>query len=111
MSSNSFGQLFTVTTFGESHGPAIGCVIDGCPPGIAIAAEEFRRDLVNMPLCGKPTTGPVAGKTMCTVHASDGTATLAGPGLVARMVWDTDGSAVCRRDVKEAPSQRRCVTY
>ena len=45
MSSNSFGQLFTVTTFGESHGPAIGCVIDGCPPGIAIAAEEFRRDL------------------------------------------------------------------
>jgi chorismate synthase len=45
VSSNSFGQLFTVTTFGESHGPAIGCVIDGCPPGIAIAAEEFRRDL------------------------------------------------------------------
>ena len=33
MSSNSFGKLFTVTTFGESHGPAIGCVVDGCPPG------------------------------------------------------------------------------
>ncbi len=45
MSSNSFGKLFTVTTFGESHGPAIGCVIDGCPPGIAIAPEEFRRDI------------------------------------------------------------------
>jgi chorismate synthase len=45
MSSNSFGKLFTVTTFGESHGPAIGCVIDGCPPGLAIAPEEFRRDL------------------------------------------------------------------
>ncbi|SEI39392.1 chorismate synthase [Frateuria terrea] len=45
MSSNSFGKLFTVTTFGESHGPAIGCVIDGCPPGLAIATEEFRRDL------------------------------------------------------------------
>src|SRR5215475_13926174 len=45
MSSNSFGKLFTVTTFGESHGPAIGCVIDGCPPGLAIASEEFRRDL------------------------------------------------------------------
>src|SRR5687768_7483898 len=42
---NTFGQLFRVTTFGESHGPAIGCVIDGCPPGIAIAAEEFRTDL------------------------------------------------------------------
>ena len=46
MSSNSFGKIFTVTTFGESHGPAIGCVIDGCPPGLEIAPEEFRRDLV-----------------------------------------------------------------
>ena len=45
MSSNSFGKLLTVTTFGESHGPAIGCVVDGCPPGLAIAPEEFRTDL------------------------------------------------------------------
>jgi chorismate synthase len=42
---NTFGQLFRVTTFGESHGPAIGCVIDGCPPGIPIAAEDFAHDL------------------------------------------------------------------
>ena len=42
---NSFGHLFRVTTFGESHGPAIGCVIDGCPPGIAISAEDFEHDL------------------------------------------------------------------
>jgi len=45
VSSNSFGKLLTVTTFGESHGPAIGCVVDGCPPGLEIAAEEFRQDL------------------------------------------------------------------
>ena len=45
MSSNSFGRLFTVTTFGESHGAAIGCVVDGCPPGLELAPEEFRRDL------------------------------------------------------------------
>lgn len=45
MSSNSFGKLLTVTTFGESHGPAIGCVVDGCPPGLAISPEEFRHDL------------------------------------------------------------------
>ncbi|MBL8299104.1 MAG: chorismate synthase [Rhodanobacteraceae bacterium] len=45
MSSNAFGKLLTVTTFGESHGPAIGCVIDGCPPGLAIAGEDFRADL------------------------------------------------------------------
>jgi len=45
MSSNSFGKLLTVTTFGESHGPAIGCVVDGCPPGLALAPDDFRRDL------------------------------------------------------------------
>src|SRR5690606_29145375 len=42
---NTFGHLFRVTTFGESHGPAIGCVIDGCPPGIPIAPEDFAHDL------------------------------------------------------------------
>ena len=45
MSSNSFGKLFTVTTFGESHGPAIGCVIDGCPPGLPVEPAEFAHDL------------------------------------------------------------------
>ncbi|MCL7714136.1 chorismate synthase [Stenotrophomonas mori] len=45
MSANSFGKLLTVTTFGESHGPAIGCVVDGCPPGLALAADEFAHDL------------------------------------------------------------------
>jgi chorismate synthase len=42
---NRFGHVFTVTTFGESHGPGIGCVIDGCPPGISIAPEDFSADL------------------------------------------------------------------
>lgn len=45
MSSNTFGKIFSVTTFGESHGPAIGCVIDGCPPGLELDASEFRHDL------------------------------------------------------------------
>jgi len=45
MSSNAFGKLLTVTTFGESHGPAIGCVIDGCPPGLALEPADFRADL------------------------------------------------------------------
>lgn len=45
MSGNSFGKLFTLTTFGESHGPALGCIIDGCPPGLAISAEDLQRDL------------------------------------------------------------------
>ena len=42
MSHNSFGHLFRITTWGESHGPAIGCVVDGCPPGIPIAESEIQ---------------------------------------------------------------------
>src|SRR5512145_1238652 len=42
MAGNSFGTLFRVTTWGESHGPAIGCVIDGCPPGIPITEAEIQ---------------------------------------------------------------------
>ena len=55
---------------------------DSAPPPTATAmnVDDFRRELVNLPLCGKPTTGPLAGKAMCTVHSSDGSATLAGVG-------------------------------
>jgi chorismate synthase len=45
MSFNTFGHLFRVTTFGESHGVAIGCVVDGCPPGIPLRAEDIQRHL------------------------------------------------------------------
>lgn len=45
MSHNTFGHLFRVTTFGESHGPAIGCVVDGCPPLISLSEAEIQRDL------------------------------------------------------------------
>src|SRR5215211_4848170 len=42
MSHNSFGHLFRMTTFGESHGPAIGCVVDGCPPGLPLSAADIQ---------------------------------------------------------------------
>lgn len=45
MSGNTFGKLFTVTTFGESHGPALGCIIDGCPPGIELSEADLQKDL------------------------------------------------------------------
>ena len=45
MAGNTFGRIFTVTSFGESHGPAIGCVVDGCPPGLALSADDIQKDL------------------------------------------------------------------
>lgn len=45
MSGNSFGRLFTVTTFGESHGVALGCIVDGCPPGLALSEADIQIDL------------------------------------------------------------------
>ncbi len=45
MTANTFGRIFTVTSFGESHGPAIGCVVDGCPPGLTISTDDIQRDL------------------------------------------------------------------
>jgi chorismate synthase len=45
MSGNTFGNTFTVTNFGESHGPAIGCIIDGCPPGLALCEADIQGDL------------------------------------------------------------------
>lgn len=45
MSGNSFGKLFTVTSFGESHGPALGCIVDGCPPGLSLCEADLQDDL------------------------------------------------------------------
>ena len=45
MAGNTFGRIFTVTSFGESHGPAIGCVVDGCPPGLVLSPDDIQKDL------------------------------------------------------------------
>ena len=45
MSGNTIGRLFTVTTFGESHGPALGCIVDGCPPGLALSEADLQQDV------------------------------------------------------------------
>src|SRR3989338_2320492 len=45
MASNSFGNLFRITTWGESHGKAVGVVIDGCPAGLALSAEDINQEL------------------------------------------------------------------
>src|SRR5579859_6321309 len=45
MAGNTIGKLFTVTTFGESHGPALGCIVDGCPPGMALSESDLQADV------------------------------------------------------------------
>lgn len=57
MSGNTFGKIFRVTTFGESHGKAIGCIVDGCPPGIELNEKDIQIELDKR----KPGTGGIAG--------------------------------------------------
>jgi hypothetical protein len=76
-----------------------------------LTVDEFRRELVGMPLCGTPTTGPLAGKALCTVHLPDGTAILAGAGLIVRGIWEADGGHICRRNARDPVERRRCVDY
>ncbi|HYW84165.1 MAG TPA: chorismate synthase, partial [Spirochaetia bacterium] len=45
MPGSSFGRILSITTFGESHGPGIGVVVDGCPPGVAITTEDIQKEL------------------------------------------------------------------
>ena len=45
MSFNTFGKIFRFTTWGESHGPAIGCVVDGCPPNISLSEKDIQIDM------------------------------------------------------------------
>src|SRR5215831_10418398 len=45
MAGNTFGHIFTITSFGESHGAAIGCVVDSCPPGLSLSVEDIHKEL------------------------------------------------------------------
>src|ERR671932_663558 len=83
------------------------CVVSAEP----LTPEQFKQELVGVPLCGIPPTGPVAGKWLCTVHLPDGTAVAAGSGLLVRGVWEIDGDRVCRRNPQDPMERRRCVEY
>jgi hypothetical protein len=76
-----------------------------------LTVDEFRRELVGLPLCGTPPVGPLAGKALCTVHLPDGTAVLAGSGLLVRGIWEADAGRICRRNAHDPPERRRCVDY
>jgi hypothetical protein len=76
-----------------------------------VSVDEFQKDLMGVPLCGTPKTGPLAGKALCTVHLPDGTAVVAGSGILVRGVWEVDGSRICRRNPDDPLERQRCVEY
>jgi len=76
-----------------------------------ITVEEFRRELVGVPLCGTPEYGPFAGKMLCTVHLPDGTAVVAGQGMLVRGTWETEAGRICRRNANDPLDRRRCIEY
>src|SRR3954447_13729591 len=82
-------------------------------PAIAqpLTVDEFRREVVGAPLGGTPHSGPLAGKALCTVHLPDGTAILAGAGLVVYGLWAADNGQICRRNQHDPADKQRCVTY
>jgi len=85
----------------------------GSPHAVAqtLTVDEFRRELVGLPLCGTPTTGPFSGKMLCTVHLPDGTAILAGSGTLVRGLWEVDAGRICRRNAHDPVDRHRCVDY
>src|SRR3954462_14297675 len=76
-----------------------------------LTVDEFRRELVGVPLCGTPGSGPHAGKALCTVHLPDGTALLAGAGLGGYRPWAAENGQICRRNQHDPADKQRCVTY
>ena len=76
-----------------------------------MTVDEFRRELVGVPLCGTPEEGPFAGKMLCTVHLPDGTAVVAGQGVLVRGTWEAEGGRICRRNAHDPLERRRCIEY
>jgi hypothetical protein len=88
-------------------GVALG--VAGNAAAAPMSAEEFRRELVGVPLCGTPDEGPFAGKMLCTVHLPDGTAVVAGQGLLVRGTWEAEDGRICRRNAEDPTERRRCI--
>ena len=106
MSHNSFGHLFRFTTWGESHGPALGCVVDGCPPRIAISEEEIQSFLdKRKPGQSKYTTQrqePDQVKILSGTMIDDETGVLMTTGTpISMMIENTDQRSKDYSEIKE----------
>ncbi len=105
MSHNTFGHLFRVTTWGESHGPAIGCVVDGCPPGIALVAEDIQAFLdKRRPGQSRYTTQrqePDAVRILSGVFADDGGVQVTTGTPIALEIGNVDQKSKDYGDIKD----------
>jgi len=91
--------------------PAVILAAGSAAAAEAMTVDEFRRELVGVPLCGTPDYGPFAGKMLCTVHLPDGTAIVAGQGMLVRGTWSVEGGRICRRNAHDPLERQRCIDY
>lgn len=100
MASNFFGQIFRITTFGESHGSAIGVVIDGCPAGLSISPEEINRELALRQPGGNPYTSPRSEKDQAQILSGlfEGKTTGA---PIAIAIWNQDADSSQYEPIKD----------
>jgi hypothetical protein len=89
----------------------LGVLVGTSAVAAPMSVDEFRRELVGVPLCGTPVTGPFAGKMLCTVHLPDGTAVVAGQGMLVRGTWEAEGGRICRRNANDPLERQRCIDY
>ncbi len=105
MSHNTFGHLFRMTTWGESHGPAIGCVVDGCPPGIEITESEIQTFLdKRRPGQSRYTTQrkePDAVKILSGVFAEEGGKQVTTGAPISLVIENVDQRAKDYSDIKD----------
>jgi len=92
MASNFFGQLFRITTFGESHGSAIGVVIDGCPAGLPLTKEEIDEELTRRQPGGSPYTSPRAEKDEAQILSGIFQGKTTGA-PIAIVIWNKDADS------------------
>src|SRR5919202_6985206 len=100
MPGNTFGQIFRLTTWGESHGPAVGCVVDGCPAGLPLAEEDVQRELdrrrVGQSKVSSARQEPDQVQIVSGVFEGRTTGT-----PISMLVWNTDAKSSPYNNIKD----------
>lgn len=100
MSGNSIGSIFTVTTWGESHGPAVGAVVDGCPPGIDLVEEDIQKELNRRRPGQIPSASPRQEKDLVEILSGTFAGVTTGT-PISLMIRNTDAKSRDYEDIKD----------